>query len=186
MTAPLKIGYTSLQYILEQMPEMKNVNNQLSLQQTQAENELKRLQKEFQDKYVAYEKGALQMSDVIRKDKETELKALQARIQEFARSADEGIQKKNNELLAPLLQKAQTAIDAVATENGYTYIFSTDSGANALPNLLFAPKDYDITNLVLTKLGISLAAVPATNGTTTPRPSGPPKTPAKPAPPKKK
>ncbi|GAA4413972.1 hypothetical protein GCM10023187_42860 [Nibrella viscosa] len=182
MAAPLKIGYTSLGYILEQMPEMKTANNQLTLQQTQSQNEMKRLQTELQTKYAAYQQRAAQMSEVIRKDKETELQTLNNRIQEFARTADEGIQKRYDQLVAPLLQKAQAAIDTVAKENGYTYILSTDSGTNALPNLLYAPKEHDITELVLKKLGVSVTPPPSTGTTTPPKSNNPA---VKPAPSKK-
>lgn len=179
---PLKIGYTSLGYILEQMPEMKTVSSQLTVQQTQAENELKRLQTELQTKYAAYEKGAAQMSEVIRKDKETELQTLNNRIQEFSRTAQESLQKKYQQLVAPLLQKAQAAIDDVAKENGYTYVLSTDSGTNSMPNMLFAPKEYDITPLVLKKLGVNPAAAATAPASTTaqPKPTAPATKPAAP------
>ena len=148
----LKVGHTSLGYILEQIPETKNVSNQIVLLQTQSDNELKRLQKEYQDKYSAYEKGAAQMSEVIRKDRATELENLQARIQEFTRNAEETIQRRYNELIAPISKKAFEVIGEVAKENGYQFIVNTDPGSNPLSNLLFTTSEYDVTKLVLAKL----------------------------------
>lgn len=151
---PLKLGYTNIDYVLSKTPEAKDIQNQLTIQRTQAENELKRMNKELEDKVGVYEKGAAQMSDVIRKDRETELQGLQGRIQEFGRTAESSLQTKYQQLVNPVVQKIQKAIDAVAKENAYTYVFNLDAGANTIPILLVAPEQDNITELVLRKMGI--------------------------------
>ena len=171
--APVKLGYTNIDYILGQTPESKDITNQLTIQRTQSENELKRMQKELEDKYNAYEKGAASMTDVIRKDRETELQSLQARIQEFGRTAEQSLQTKYQQLVNPVVQKIQKAIDAVAAENNYTYVFNLDAGANTIPILLVAPPQDNITDLVLKKLGVdpskaATANKPANAGGSTP------------------
>ncbi|GAB2564523.1 OmpH/Skp family outer membrane protein [Spirosoma areae] len=158
---PLKLGYTNIDYVLAQTPEAKDIQNQLTIQRTQSENELKRMQKELQDKYEAYEKGAAQMSDVIRKDRETELQGLQGRIQEFGRTAEQSLQTKYQQLVNPVVQKIQKAIDVVAKESGFQYVFNLDAGANTIPILLVAPEENNITELVLKKLGIDPAKAAA-------------------------
>ncbi|GAB4047470.1 OmpH/Skp family outer membrane protein [Spirosoma litoris] len=169
---PLKLGYTNIDYVLSQTPEAKDIQNQLTIQRTQSENELKRMQKELEDKYSAYEKGAAQMSDVIKKDRETELQSLQARIQEFSQTSQQSLQAKYQQLVNPVVQKIQKAIDAVAKENGYQYVFNLDAGANTIPILLVAPEENNITELVLKKMGIdpakAAAAKPATTGGSAP------------------
>ncbi len=175
---PLKLGYTNIDYILSQTPEAKDIQNQLTIQRTQSENEMKRMNKELEDKYEAYQKGGAQMSDVIRKDRETELQGLQARIQEFTRTAEQSLQTKYQQLVNPVVQKIQKAIDAVAKENSYQYVFNLDAGANTIPILLVAPEENNITELVLRKMGIDPAKAaaankPATTGGSTPTPSAP-------------
>ncbi|UFH55757.1 OmpH family outer membrane protein [Spirosoma sp. KNUC1025] len=170
---PLKLGYTNIDYVLQQTPEAKDIQNQLTIQRTQSENELKRMNKELEDKYEAYQKGGAQMTEVIRKDRETELQSLQTRIQEFGRTAEQSLQAKYGQLVNPVVQKIQKAIDAVAAESGYTYVFNLDAGSNTIPILLVAPPQDNITELVLKKLGIdpakaAAAAKPATTGGSTP------------------
>ena len=160
---PLKLGYTNIDYVLSLTPEAKDIQNQLTIQRTQSTNELERMQKELQTKYEAYEKGATQMSDVIRKDRETELQGLQTRIQEFGRTAEQSLQTKYGQLVNPVVQKIQKAIDGVAAENGYTYVFNLDAGSNTIPILLVAPPQDNITDLVLKKMGIDPAKAAATN-----------------------
>ena len=157
----LKLGYTNIDYVLSQTPEAKDIQNQLTIQRTQTENELKRMQKELEEKYGAYEKGAAQMSDVIRKDRETELQGLQSRIQEFSQTAQTSLQTKYQQLVNPVVQKIQKAIDAVAKEENYQYVFNLDAGANTIPILLVAPEENNITDSVLKKLGIDPAKAAA-------------------------
>jgi len=157
----LKLGYTNIDYVLAQTSEAKDIQNQLTIQRTQSENEMKRMSKELEDKYEAYQKGAAQMSDVIRKDRETELQGLQTRIQEFGRTAEQSLQTKYQSLVNPVVQKIQKAIDAVAKDEGYQYVFNLDAGSNTIPILLVAPEDNNITESVLKKLGIDPAKAAA-------------------------
>ncbi|MEZ0484794.1 OmpH family outer membrane protein [Fibrella aquatica] len=165
---PIKIGYTSMDYLLGQVPEAKDIQNQLTIQRTQLENEQQRMSKEFQDKLAAYEKGGAQMSELIRADREKELQGLQTRFQEFQRNAETTLQQKYQQLVSPVLQKIQKNIDAVAKENAYSHVFNLDAGAGTAVILLYAPEDGNISDLVLKKMGVTpkpvtpAAATPAT------------------------
>lgn len=176
--APLKIGYTSVEYVLSQMPESKQIESQLKTYSSQLESQLKTKYDEFQTKGEAYQKGAATMTDVVRADKEKELQNLQQSIQEFQRNADQSLQQKQQTLLKPALDKLQKAIDDVANENGYTYVLNSDG---ATPTLLHGPKDGDISDLVLKKMGVTpTAAAPAPGDVATkPAVTTPATTPAK-------
>ena len=180
---PLKVGHTRIDYMVSQTPESKVITNILNIQQTQAETELKRMQKELQDKFGAYQKGAAQMSDVIRKDRETELQGLQTRIQDFSRTAEESLQSKYKQLIGPVLTKIQQTIDTVAKDNGYTYIINISSGGAS--DVLYASPEFDITSLVMKKLDITPDQTPASPAPKTTSVKTP-ATPAKKAAPKKK
>ena len=156
--APLKIGYTSVEYVLSQMPESKQIESQLKTYSSQLENQLKSKYSDYQTKAEAYQKGAAAMTEVVRADKEKELTGLQTSIQEFQRSADQSLQQKQQSLLKPALDKLQKTIDQVADENGYTYVLNSDG---ASPVLLHGPKDGDISDLVLKKMGITPGAAAA-------------------------
>lgn len=144
----IKIGHTKIDYILSQTDENKIITNLMSIQQTQAQNELKRLQTELQDKYAVYQKDAAQLTDIIRKARESELQSLQARIQEFSRNSDAAIQSKYKQLVSPTLAKIQQAIDMVAKQNGYTHIINTGNSTD----ILYAAEENNITDLVLKQM----------------------------------
>ena len=161
--APLKIGYTDVQYVLAQMPESKQIESELKTYNTQLEAQLKSKYADYQAKGEAYQKGSATMTDVVKADKEKELQGLQQSIQEFQQSAQQSLQQKQQVLLKPALDKLQKNIDLVATENGFTYVFNSDGGGS--PLLLHAPKEGDISDLVLKKMGITPgAAAPIKSG----------------------
>ena len=61
----------------------------------------------------------------------------------------EALQKKQQEIMEPIITKARKAIEDVFNEEGYTYIFDKSSGS-----ILFAKETEDIMPLVKKKLGI--------------------------------
>jgi outer membrane protein len=167
--APLKIGFTSVEYVLSQMPESKQIESDLKTYGTQLEAQLKTKTTEYQGKVDAYQKGASTMTPVIKADKEKELQTLGQSIQEFQQTAQQSMQQKQQTLLRPVLDKIQKNIDAVAADQGYTYILNSDSGSN--PILLHGPKDGDVSDAILKKMGITpTAPAPAVQAPKAPAP----------------
>ena len=163
--ANLKIGYTSVQYVLSQMPESKQIESSLKTYNDQLTAQMKSKYTDYQAKLDAYQKSANTMTDVVKADKEKELTGLQQSIQEFQRSAEQSLQQKQQSLIRPALDKLQKTIDDVATENGYTYVLNSDGDT---PTLLHGPKDGDISDIVLKKMGITpTAPAPLKSGPTT-------------------
>jgi len=153
--APVKIGYTNVDYVLSQMPESKQIEADLKAYSSQLEAQLKSKYSEFETKGQAYQKGAATMTDLVKADKEKELMALRSSIEEFQKNADASLQKKQQSLMEPALDKLQKAIDDVAKENGYTYVFNSDAGFGTTPVLLHGPEDGNISDLVLKKMGVT-------------------------------
>ncbi len=167
----LKIGYTNVEDILIEMPESKQVESELKSYKTQLDNQIQTKMKDFQDKYENYQRGESMMSEVIKADKQRELRGMQEQIEAFQKDAEQAMQKKQIDLLDPVLKKIQKAIDDVAAENSYTYIFNKEAGYGT-SIMLHMPKEDDITNLVKKKLNIGVATpTPAqkTPSTVTPK-----------------
>src|SRR6476660_7832762 len=95
------------------------------------------------------------MTDVVKADIENELMALRTSIEEFLNNADASLYKKQQSLMEPALDKLQKAIDEVAKDNGYTYVFNSDAGYGTTPVLLHGPEDGNISDLVLKKMGVT-------------------------------
>ncbi|MFN8357160.1 MAG: OmpH family outer membrane protein [Spirosomataceae bacterium] len=154
-TSALKIGYTNIDVLLNGMPESKQIEADLKSTQAQYEKLFQAKVKDFQDKLAIFEKLPANTSEVIKADKEKELQSLQTQIQEFQKNSQEDLQKKQRQLLEPVLTKIQGGIDAVAKENAFSYVFNTAASAEGMPFLLFATPENDITDLVFKKLGVT-------------------------------
>lgn len=147
----IKLGHLNSNDLLEAMPEKAKAQKSLQDYSKQLEDQLTTMQDELEKKYNDYLSKKDSLSDLIKKNREDELMSLQQRIQTFQGNAQQELQKKEQELLKPIIDKAKKAIEDVAKENGYTYIFDTGTGA-----VLYFPKDSDdILPIVKKKLGIN-------------------------------
>ena len=178
VNAQQKIGYISLDYILAQMPEAKQVETELTATKTQYDNMYQSKVKDFQAKLADYEKNGTTMADVIKADREKELQGLQGSIEEFRQNSSTSLQKKQAQLLQPLLKKVEENMHAAAKENGYAFVFNYDAGQGTTPIVLHAPDDANISDLILKRMGITpkvLVPPTATPATTTPATAAPKK-----------
>ncbi len=157
----VKIGWTNIDHILQSLPDSREIQTKLSTERAQYEKLFNEKLAEAQKLAEDYQKNAATMSEVIRKDKEKVLQNKQQELQELQQNAEAAIQTKQQELLSPVMDKIQTAIEAVAKELGYTYILNSDAGYGTTPVLLVAPDADNITELVLKKLGVTLPAASA-------------------------
>src|SRR5205085_3595999 len=92
--------------------------------------------------------------DLIRRDKQEELKRLDDGLRKFQEDAQRSYETKRQQLMDPVFEKVGKAIEDVAKENGYSFIFNPQlmSGGDIL---LFTDQKFDISELVLKKLGVA-------------------------------
>ena len=145
----VKLGHIDSNELLKIMPGRDSAQAQLQREMIELENELKNMQAELQQLYNDYMAKESQMSDLIKKTKQTELQEKGSRIEKFQQDAQISLQEKEKELLTPIIDKAKNAIRDVAKENGYTYIFDSAVGVT-----LYDGGD-DILPLVKKKLGLN-------------------------------
>ena len=163
--AQVKIGYTNIDFVLTNIPDSKDIQAKLATEKAQYDKLLQEKIAGFQKDYEDYQKNAATMSAVIRQDKEKTLQTAQEGIQSFQQNSEGALQRKQQELLAPVMDKIQGAIDEVAKANGYTHVFNSDAGYGTTPVILVAPESDNITSLVFKQLGVEepATAAPAAN-----------------------
>jgi outer membrane protein len=148
-----KIGQVDIQYVLTALPEYKEVESQLQALEAQLMKQSQDKEAEFQRKYQDYLENGESMADVVRADRERELQQLQQSYTEFQQNAQVSLQNKSTELLNPLYTKIGSAIDEIAVENGYSHILNM--GVAQLDIIIYGDAKYDVSNLVLRKLGVT-------------------------------
>ena len=148
--APLKFGHINSNELFSIMPELKAADSSLAKFKATLDSQYKTMGAEYQAKISDYKAKESSMADPIKEAKQKEITDLEDRIQSFQESAQTSLQKKQEELNAPIIKRAQDAINAVAKEKGYSYIFDSIQGGT----LLYAQDSDDILPLVKAKLGI--------------------------------
>jgi outer membrane protein len=173
--AQQKIGYTNVDFILNNLPDAKDIETKLKTEKAQYDKLLQDKVADFQKKYEDYQKNQATMSPVIKADREKELTNQNNAIQEFQQNSEGALQQKQQQLLAPVLDKIDKTIKDVAKENGYVYVFNTDAGPGTTPILLVAPDADNISDLVFKKLGVTPPAKAAATTTPAATPAAPKK-----------
>ena len=148
-----KIGRINTQEIIVNMKEYKEANTQMETYAKDLQAQLETIQVEFNNKLQEYQKAETTMTDAVRQLKEKELTDLQNRIREFQQVAQQDIQKKQAELMAPIEKKANEAIQEVAKAGGYAVILET-----GMMIYFDEAQVKDISAEVKSKLGISATA----------------------------
>lgn len=146
----LKIGYVNKQEVLVVMPEYNAAMKTLEDMNLKYITEGKKLEEELQRKYQEYAAQADTLDAAIRQYKENELARLQQSIQEFTKSADETLKKKQQELFMPIIAKMDEAIAKVGEQNGFTFILDNTAGIIAYKSA----QTTDVAALVKKALGL--------------------------------
>jgi outer membrane protein len=148
-----KIGYADWDRIFSQMPEFKQIDAELKTHRAQLETQMEAKQKDLEAKYKAWQALPTTTPDAIRADKQRELEQLQESLQKFSADAQTSLQNKQTSLMEPVFNKVGKAIEETAKENGFHFIINPQllQGGDVL---LYSDDKYDISPLVLKKLGI--------------------------------
>lgn len=147
--AQSKIGTIDAEYILNQLPEIQEVNKELEGYGQELQGDLQQTIQQYEQQVQTYQEQNETFTETQRQEKEQEIMALENEIQGFRQKAQVMMQMKRNELTTPLYQKINDAMQAVIQEEGYTQIFH--AGSNAIA---FSSEGSDITLKVMNRLGL--------------------------------
>ena len=144
-----KIGYLPTAELLQSMPERAKADSDIAKYAKSFQDQIDIMMKEYQTKGQQYQANEKTMTDAMKEVKMKEIQDLQNRIESTQQSAQEKIQSKKQEIYAPILDKAEKAIKAVAKEKNYDFVFDQSGGV-----LLYGRDSDNILPLVKAKLGI--------------------------------
>lgn len=146
-----KFAYINSQAILGNLSEVKQANANIETFRNQlislGQKKLESLQKKYKDLEQKQQRGELSPKQL--EVEAQKLKGEEGKLAKFDQESQQRIMEKSEELLKPIRDKVQKAIDDVAKENGYEFIFDASMGF-----ILYADKNTDISDKVKAKLGI--------------------------------
>ena len=148
-----KLGRINSQEVMLAMPETAEMQTKLQAVAKDWEENLELINVEFNNKLQEFQKNLNSMSDAARQIKEKDLNDLRQRGTEMQQMAQPDLARQEQELMTPIIEKAQNAIQAVSKAGGFTAIFETGSLVYFDETTLI-----DITPLVKKELGITETA----------------------------
>lgn len=153
--AQQKIGYVNTDVIMEQIPEYKGIQQQLTIISDGWRQELQTMQQQIDSLRNEFESKEILYTDELRAEKRQELQTLVQQREQFLNDkfGPEGeYYQKQQELLEPIQRRIYEAITAVAQRQGFDFIF--DRARNT--SLLFGQNQWNLNEEVLQELDITL------------------------------
>lgn len=165
VNAQTKIGYISSQEVVSIMPETRKADSALNEYRNALVQNATEKQNGFYAAIEKFNKDSATMSEAVKTVKRTELTKLGQELGGEEERIQQQFQQRQQELIQPINKKAYEAIQAVAKENNYVFVFEKEA-------LLVAPPAEDILPLVAKKLNIKLPNQATQPAATPAKPAG--------------
>lgn len=147
-----KFGTVDSQAVVTAMPEMAAANQQIAEASKKYEAEYQKLTEEV-NKLVADFQSVQDdpnTPDTIKQRRMQEIQERGQKIEQFRATASEDLNRQNEQLIAPIVNKFNEAVKAVGAEGNFTLILPYEQGF-----ILYQGADVvDVTPLVKAKLGL--------------------------------
>lgn len=147
-----RIAYVDSNYILENIPEYGDAQEEINSLSVKWEKEINAIRQEVEEMYREFQSESVLLSEDQKRRKEEailakdqEAKALQ--MQYFGPEGE--LFTKRNELVQPIQEKVYNAINQIALTKNYAFVFDKASGTT----ILFCSDKNDISDDVLDEIG---------------------------------
>ena len=135
-----KFAHVNFTELVQLMPEADKAREAMNASQKEASETFQSMYEEYQTKMQQYQQKAATWTPAIKESKEKELAGIQQRLEEFNQTIQQELQQQQQQLMAPIYQKAQDAVNTIAKAGGYIYVMDQSTF------LYFDPKQsVDIT-----------------------------------------
>jgi outer membrane protein len=145
-----KFGYTNSVALLSRLPEVQQADSDLKAFQTHLTKKGQEMVRDLQEKAAELERKQ-QLGTISPKDYQAQSAALQAeedKIGAYEKEVYTKLAEKREELFKPILDLVNQAMQDVAKEGGFTFVFDSSTQV-----LLYGAESLDLTAQVLAKLG---------------------------------
>lgn len=147
--AAMKIGYVNSQILAGQVPGMKEASDQVQREVASYRQQIQRMSDSLNALVAEYGKQEATMTPGAKDARQKAIRAKEAEYQARARQLEDSVQRRERELMRPIMEQINKTIEAVRAEEGYAMIF--DAGSNS-GVVVAADKTLDITDRVLARL----------------------------------
>jgi outer membrane protein len=124
INAQAKTAHVDVNDLISKMPAMMDAQKQLEKLSATYDTEYKTMAEEYQNKIKKYDQEAATVGDAVNQTRQTEVQDLVKRIQDYRDNAQKELQKKEADLVKPLMDKIKASIAKVGKAKGYQYVFN--------------------------------------------------------------
>ena len=147
-----KYACVNTEYILQNLPDYRQAQQQLDKISAQWQKELEALYQEVERMSQSYQQEGYLLPEALKNKREQELRAKESEAKSLQRKRfgpGGDLDKKRQELMRPVQDKIYNAIERIANERGYSFIMDKAGSAT----VLYINPKYDISDQVLEMMG---------------------------------
>lgn len=124
VSAQAKVAHVDVSELMQKMPAMVDAQKQLEKLSGTYDNEYKVMVEEYQNKIKKYEQEATTVTEVVNEERSKEVQDMQKRIVDYRDNAQKELQKKEADLVKPIMDKVKASIQKVGKAKGYQYVLN--------------------------------------------------------------
>ena len=124
ISAQAKIAHVDTNEIMSKMPAMLDAQKQLQTIGKTYEDAFKTMTTEYQTKLATYDKDAATAGDKVNEERAKEVQDMQKRITDYRDNAQKELQKKEADMVKPLMDKIKVSIAKVGKAKGFQYVLN--------------------------------------------------------------
>ena len=149
--ADVRMGYIDSEVLKEQLPELRQVRRQLEQLQQEYERDMADRESKLLKYQEDFRKQELLMSEKRKTEMQAQFEQKMRELQDFGQQkfGPEGeLMKKNVSLSEPIFERINTALKAIAEEEGYDFIFDVAGSAS----IVYAKEKHNLTEQLIERL----------------------------------
>jgi len=169
--ATVRIAYVNPQALFENAPGRAAAEEAFRKETEGYRAELARLNTALTKAVQDYQKAEGTLTTAQKETRQRSLQAKQDSLQQRQQDLEQQANRRQNELMAPIMESVRKVLEDIRAEDGYAMILSSEPGTSPI---LAADKNLDITERVVARLRTVAAGNPAPTATapgTTSRPA---------------
>ena len=124
ISAQAKTAHVDVNELISKMPAMMDAQKQLEKLSATYDAEYKTMAEEYQNKIKKYDQEAATVGDAVNATRQTEVQDLVKRITDYRDNAQKELQKKEADMVKPLMEKMKASISKVGKAKGYQYVLN--------------------------------------------------------------
>ena len=145
-----KVGTINTEFVISKMPQLEEVRTKMQDYNKELSQKIQKKYTEYQELVQKFEEEKDSLNDVMKKIRQNEIYDAEESINKLQKNSQELARVKRDELMRPLYEKIGVAIENIVKREGYTQIFNENNG------LVYGSPEHDLTEEVLTELGIEI------------------------------